>query len=231
MRNHDHALPKQIPNHPTQGDENANDLTLGQLMDGDGIDMSTVMTWAECVNEYAYALAPPPELPSEFDQLSLSQVTELPVSSCSSEDIVRLVGWYWYHSGENESIFHKEHPEASQDAIQTVEEIKQDYNLVHRFDTELDRINVDALAMSVYSEDGGGVDWDGFTHVERTNGDAAVFHPPVVSEAVVLVFDNGRGYYCCQSEADIKPVDEWFRAALTEWTTEGIVPLQVDDIP
>ncbi len=231
MRNHDHTIPDQIPDHPSEAEECADDLTLGQLMDGDGIDLSTVMTWAECVNDYAYAVAPPPALPSKFDHLSVSQVRELPVSSCSSEDLIRLIGWYWYHSGENKSIFHKGHPEAPQEAIQTVEEVTRDYNVAHRFDTKLDRLNVDALAMSVYSEDGGGVDWDGFTHVEWTNGDAAVFYPPAVSEAVVLVFDNGRGYYCCQSEADIKPVDEWFRTALTEWNSESIVPLQPEDIP
>lgn len=224
------AIPEHIPQHPSGIEEVAEGLSVGQLMDGGGIDMSIIMKWAEYVNEYAYELTPPPELPTGFEDLTLSQVRDIPLSECSAEEIVMLIGWYWYHSGENEAIFHKDNPEEKQNEHQTVEDIKKEYRIIHRFDTKLDRININALAMSIYSEESDGIDWDGFNRVEGSETEGAVFYPPTVEDTAVLIFNNGRGYYCCQSDVDVKPVDQWFRTEFENWSEEGIVPLQLDSL-
>lgn len=229
MNSQREAIPEDIPQHPIDTHDIADDFTLGQLMNGDEINLSIIMQWAGYINEYAYELTPPPERPAEFDDLTLSQVKDVLVSKCSAEQIVMLIGWYYYHSGENKEIFHKDNPEEQQKETQTVEDIKKEYRIIHRFDTKLDRINIDALAMSIFSEESGGIDWDGFDRVEGSASEGAVYYPPSVENAGVLIFNNGRGYYCCENERDVKPVNEWFRKEFERWSEENIFPLQPDN--
>ena len=116
------------------------------------------------------------------------------------------------------------------DEPEAVTEFLDEYNVTSKFETELDRVHVQSLGMKIHPREHGRGSYE-YDLLGEMDGKAAVYYPPTVDFSAVLFFQTGWGYYCCQSEADIKPVDEWFRAALTEWTTEGIVPLQVDDIP
>jgi hypothetical protein len=228
MGSQEKAIPEDIPQHPYEMENVNEDTTIGQLMEGVGVNSSIVMKWAGSVNKYAYELTSPPELPSKFEALGLDQVKETPLSECSSEEVLALIGWYWYESGENKEIFTKGNNK--QKERKEIPEIKKYYSITHRFDTELDRVNIQSLGMSIYSKESGGIDWSGFDLVDGAEEkEGAVYYPPNVEDGVVLMFSNGKGYYCCHSEGDIKPIDEWFRTVFNNWSDEGIVPLQLND--
>jgi hypothetical protein len=222
------AIPEDLPRHPSEVEGIDEKTTIGQLMDGGSIDLSIQMKWAGSVNEYAYELTSPPGLPSKYEGSSTDEVKQIRISECSPGEIVALIGWYWYTSGDNKAIFNKEDKKAQQRDAQNIEEIKQKYSIIHRFDTGLDRVHLQALCMSIYSKETGGIDWDGYDLVDGDQ-EAAVCYPPNVEDVSVVIFNDGRGYYCCHSEADVKLVDEWFRAEFSDWTDSGLTPLQLDD--
>ena len=229
MGNQREAIPDQIPQHPSQAEDIDGEITLGKLMEGEKIDLSIIMRWAEAVNKYAYELTPPPEPPLEFEEPTPSEIKNVLVSEYSSEELVILIGWYWYHSGKNKYIFREDRSKEQENETRSVGEIKKSYPIIHRFDTELDRINMNGLKISVCSQDLGGIDWNHVEQVERSEGEAAIFYPPDMKDVAVLLFDNGRGYYCCHSEGDVNPVDKWFRTEFNNWVEENIVPLQFDE--
>jgi hypothetical protein len=103
-----------------------------------------------------------------------------------------------------------------------VSEFLDEYNVTDSFETALDRVNVNALGISIYSEDHGRADYD-FRIMEETG--AAIYETEVELSSV-LMFPTGWGYYCCQSSQDLSKVREWFEGELEEYHIDGIMPLQ-----
>ena len=97
-----------------------------------------------------------------------------------------------------------------------------EYNITESFETSLDRVNVNALGISIYSEDHGRANYD-FRIMEETG--AAVYETEVELSSV-LMFPTGWGYYCCQSPQDLPEVREWFEYELENYYDDGIIPLQ-----
>ncbi|MFC7081512.1 hypothetical protein [Halorussus caseinilyticus] len=99
------AIPEELPQHPSRDGTLGDDVTIGQLNDGDGIAGELLMRWSGVVNEYAHALSSSPEPPSRFEDSSVEEVRDVPIGECSTDELVALIAWYWYQSGERESLF------------------------------------------------------------------------------------------------------------------------------
>lgn len=223
------AIPDDLPPHPSEAGAVDGKLTIEEWVDGDGVDPTVTMRWSGHATEYARALSPPPGLPPRFEDSPDRQVKDTPLSECTPEEIVALTGWYMWHESDARDLFEPNDPTDRRDDPPTAEEFVRTYRIAHRFDTDHDRVHLQALGMTIYSREDGGVDWTGFDLIDGDEREAAVYYPPNPDDAAVLLFDDGRGYYCCRREADVETVDEWFRAAFDRWTDEGLVPVQFDD--
>lgn len=90
-----------------------------------------------------------------------------------------------------------------------------EYNVASKFDTDISRVNVQALGMHIHPLDHGRGSYE-YDLLEEMDGKAAVYYPPDVEFSAVLFFQTGWGYYCCQSPRDVEAVSEWFKNELEE---------------
>ncbi len=104
-------IPDDLPPHPCREEQLGDGVTIRRLIEGDEIDPSVVMRWSKYVNEYASEVTPPPELPTRLEDSTVEQVENTDVSDCSTDEIVALLGWhFWHESGERE-LFRDDEPE------------------------------------------------------------------------------------------------------------------------
>ncbi|WP_135852220.1 hypothetical protein [Halorussus salinus] len=111
MCSQNEAIPDDLPPHPCREEQIGDSITIEQLVEGDEIDLSVVMRWSEYVNEYASEITPPPELPTRFEESTVEQVEHTRLSDCSTDEIVALLGWHFWHESGEKKLFHDDEPE------------------------------------------------------------------------------------------------------------------------
>lgn len=101
------------------------------------------------------------------------------------------------------------------DEPEAVTEFLDEYSVASRFETEIGRVNVQALGMKIHPREHGRGSYE-FDLLDGMDGQAAVYYPPEIEFSAVLFFQTGWGYCCCQSPQDVEPVKSWFQTQLTE---------------
>lgn len=101
------------------------------------------------------------------------------------------------------------------DEPEPVTELLEEYNIISKFETEVGRVNVQALGMKIHPREHGQGSYE-YDLLDRMDGQAAVYYPPEIDFSAVLFFQTGWGYYCCQSPQDVEPVKSWFQTQLAE---------------
>ncbi|MFB6241959.1 MAG: hypothetical protein ABEJ36_04105 [Candidatus Nanosalina sp.] len=110
------------------------------------------------------------------------------------------------------------------DEPKPVTEYLSEFSVTEPFETDLDRVNVQSLGMSIHSLEHGRGTYD-YELLEGMEGGAALYDPPPDFSSV-LMFETGWGYYCCQSPQDLEEVRGWFEENFSEYAEAEITPIQ-----
>jgi len=94
-----------------------------------------------------------------------------------------------------------------------VTEFLGEYNVTSKFETDIGRINVQALGMKIHPSEQRSVSYK-YDLLDGMDGQAGVYYPPDIEFAAVLFFQTGWGYFCCQSPRDVEDIHEWFKNKL-----------------
>lgn len=108
-----------------------------------------------------------------------------------------------------------------------VTDFLSEYNVTEPFETDMDKVNVQALGMNIHSLEHGRGTYE-YELLDGMDGRAAAYDPEVEFSSV-LMFESGWGYYCCQSPQDLSDVREWFEDNFDEYAEAEITPIQNSD--